>query len=47
MASVESVKHLIEEARRQKAAIVAVAMRQLAQVVAGPRELVALGADNP
>jgi hypothetical protein len=47
MAGVEGFEHLIEEARRQKTVIVAVAVRKLAEVVAGPEELVAFGDDDP
>jgi hypothetical protein len=43
----ESVEHLIEEPWRQKAIVVAIAVRQLASVVAGPDKFIALVDDDP
>jgi hypothetical protein len=43
----ESLEHLIEESRRQKAVVVAVAVRKLAQVVTRPEKFIAFGDDDP
>src|SRR3954462_1541770 len=43
----ERFDHLVEKARRQEAVIVAVAVRQPAQIIAGPEKFVAFGNDNP
>ena len=40
-------EHAIEEARRQEAVIVAIAARQLAQIVARPQKHVAFGDNDP
>ena len=47
MAGDERVENLIEEARWQKAVIVAVVVRPPAQVVARPKEFVSFGDDDP
>jgi hypothetical protein len=43
----EGVEHLIEESRRQKAVIVAVAVRKLAEIVARPGKFIAFGDHDP
>src|SRR6516225_10352159 len=43
----KGLDHPIEESRRQKAVIVAVAVRPFAQVVAGPEKFIAFGDDDP
>ena len=43
----EGLDHLIEQSRQQKAVIVAVAVRQLAQIVARPEKFIAFGDHNP
>jgi hypothetical protein len=43
----EGFEHLIEESRRQKSVIVAVAVRELAQIIARPQEFIAFGDDDP
>jgi hypothetical protein len=47
VASNEGLDDPIEETRGQEAVIIAVAVRKLAQVIAGPEKLVALGNDDP
>src|ERR1700731_4071594 len=42
----KGLEHLIEESRRQKAVVVAVAVRKLAQIVAGPEKFIAFGDDD-
>ena len=39
----EGLEHLIKESRRQKAVVVAVTVRTLAQIVAGPEKFIAFG----
>src|SRR6266849_5394764 len=46
VASDKGCEHLVEEARGQEPAVVAVAVRELAQIVAGPEKLIALGDDD-
>ena len=43
----EGIEHLIEESRRQKAVIVAVAVRDFPEIVSGPQEFIAFGDDDP
>jgi hypothetical protein len=45
--AVERLEDLIKESRRQKAVVVAVAVRQLAQVIAGPQKFVSLVDNDP
>ena len=43
----KGLEHLIEESRRHKAVIVAIAVRKLAQVIAGPEKFVAFVDNDP
>ncbi len=47
VASDKGFEYPIEEARGQEAVVVAVAVREFVQVIAGPEKLVALGDDDP
>ena len=43
----ESVEHLIEKPRRQKAVVIAVSAADFSQIIAAPQKLVAFGDDDP
>jgi hypothetical protein len=47
VASDKGFDHPVEEARRQEAVVVSVAVRELAQVVAGAEKFIVLGDDDP